>query len=853
MGWWNAPGTLGLVLEYFLKTTAVLALALLAAAAARRRPAAFRHFVLSIALVGLLLLPILSLAPVGWRTALLPARPAGLAARAPAPARPDATGARIHGLDVRSVPPGAGGLPESGLSSAAGGPAVAATGLSSRGTAVRSPRSSALPPSDLAASRPPVGGAVEQDQARILGVSTVNSALAVLWAAGLVILVLRLAIGLAGAIKLTAQGEALDDPVWRVILDRFSALISLRRKVRLKSHPEVLVPLTWGWRKPVILMPAGTEGWTEEERSSALFHELSHVKRADFLVMLAVRASLAAFWWNPLCWVVYRELRKEQEIACDELVLRAGIKPSTYAATLLAFRRSAGFRWNPSAALLGMLGKSSFHERVAAILKQKLTFKEVTMRTRIMLAAAVVLAVALVGTARPAVGIEKTAVTTIVVETPAPVADAMEIALPAAGVQETQTEKAVVQEKEKEKAKAAEKAKNKFVITITEGDVVKTLTLDKPLTITTGEGVLVLSSEGKEIQVLKGEPLRLEIKGGGLEVMKEGRVLKVGPGGAYKIVKEVGDEGGAKIVFYGTPEGKIAGEGHVVKIIKEGEAEEAAPEIFVKRMKDKKEGEKWVAVETAKEAKAVKEGEAGIKVVVEKQKEGSPTIAWTVKESGKEGKEGAVWVTKEFAGKPVAGTWVSEGGKAFAFSSATDKDMLEKVHALQEQVAAIKAKKMDITALEESLKKLEAELKAKEEKLREFEYKFDKVPGEFTFTKRSRGDEAEGKVAVWVAEKDKAAQTARAQAMGRFDDEAEGTINLIFTGQDGEAGKAAFERAIATLKKELPEGFKLVEKEFDVENGTMTFKIAAPEGKKTDETLVRKLVDSLKDAIKTKK
>ncbi|MCK7483413.1 MAG: M56 family metallopeptidase [Candidatus Moduliflexus flocculans] len=83
------------------------------------------------------------------------------------------------------------------------------------------------------------------------------------------------------------------------------------------------MPLTWGWRKPVVLFPAGADAWTEDERSSALFHELSHIKRADFLVMLLVRTSLALYWWNPLCWVAYRELLKEQEIACDELVLRA--------------------------------------------------------------------------------------------------------------------------------------------------------------------------------------------------------------------------------------------------------------------------------------------------------------------------------------------------------------------------------------------------------------------------------------------------------------------------------------------------------------------------------------------------
>ncbi len=798
MGGFAAAGTLGLIAEYCLKTTAVLTLALLASRASRRRPAAFRHFVLSFALIGLLLLPLLSLAPVGWRTTLLPARPAGpgTAAGSLIPARPGVTGAQALSLDLQSPPLAMVQLPEPSFSSTAEGQAGAAA-------------------SRFAAPGP----------------GTVDSFLAVLWAAGLIVLFLRLAIGLAGAVKLTAQGTALGDPAWRLLLERFKALVSLRRNIRLRGHPEVLVPMTWGWRKPVVLMPAGADAWTEEQRSSALFHELSHVKRADFLVMLLVRTSLAAFWFNPLCWVVYRELRKEQEIACDELVLRAGIRPSTYAASLLAFRRSAGFRWNPSAALLGMLGRSSFHERLAAILKQKLTFKEVKMKTKIMLASAVVLAVAIVGTAGPAAGIEKTAVKTAVVETAAPAANAIEFALPGAEAQETQAVKAVVQEN----------TKTPIVITITEGDEVKTLTLDKPLTITSSEGdpVIVLSSEGKDLKVLKGEPLSLVIEGGALDLMKEGKVLKVGPGGAFKIVKEGGEEGGAKIIYYWTPK---------------GEAGEAAPDVFVKRIKEKKEGEIWIAAEPAKEGEAVK-------VVAGKAIDVSPTIVWTVKEPGKEGQEGAVWVTKEFSGKPAEGAWVSERGKAFAFSSATDKDMLEKVHALQEQVSAIKAKKMDISSLEESLKKLEAELAANADKFGKLHMTFEERPAGITVVKKIgedeakgdvvvyqkvRGDKAEGATSLWFANRDEAGAIAKVSVFT-----GDNSIQIVLVNKGTSA--ADFERAAAKLKEELPEGYKLAEQKFDAENGTMTFKISSPEGKKIDEQTVRKLVDGLKAELKTKK
>jgi len=63
-------------------------------------------------------------------------------------------------------------------------------------------------------------------------------------------------------------------------------------------------------------------------------------------------------------------------------------------------------------------------------------------------------------------------------------------------------------------------------------------------------------------------------------------------------------------------------------------------------------------------------------------------------------------------------------------------------------------------------------------------------------------------------------------------------------------GPEDYERTLAKLKKELPEGFKLLEQKFDSETGTMTFKIAPPEGKKIDEKLIRKLVDGLKAEVK---
>lgn len=786
----------GLMAGSLVKTTLVLGLALLAATAAKKRPAAVRHFILSSALIGLLLLPLLELAPVGWRSPLLPLWMSTPASGwlSPAPSGAPSKGAGPAGSWPSGTPAAAGSeVRFEGRS----GPLPANTVL------VFSPASRPAGDRQTAAVAP--AGSVNGPKTGLLG-----PVLGGLWAAGLLILLIRLCHGLAGAVRLTSQGTPLDDGAWRALLERFLASVSLRRRVGLKSHPDVAVPLTWGWRRPVILMPDGSAAWTDDERSSALFHELSHVKRADFLVMLLVRASLALFWWNPLGWVVYRELLKEQEIACDELVLRAGIRPSAYAASLLAFRRSAGLRWNPSAALLGIVGRSSFQERLAAILRQKITFREVKMKTKIMLALALIAAVALVGTARPAAGREARETGVVLVETALPEAAApASIAAPPAEPQTAATA-AVVQEKTKEQEKAKEKEAEKgeqekavekkivvvgregspVEITIIEGGQTKKLLLDKTVTITKGKNgeMIILTPEGKEPIVLKGEPLRLEIRGGRIDVGEENEAAEPGEGATVKFFK-----------------------------------------------KDSEKGERVIVLEG-------KEGKATTVYLTPRHEAGATTLSLA-----QEGEEGQAWT-------------VARSGKALTLATEADEEMLEKIQALEKQVEQIKAKKLDLSALEDSLKKMESDLKANEKMLEESGIKFDKDPGLIALGQTMRelkldklGEDTGRTITVIVAGKEPAGEVRSAEPGTRVkvvtQVEAKNAITVVLSekGLDREG----CERALARLKKDLPKGYEVMDSAFDEKGHSMTVKIAPPEGKPIDKTIVQKLVDLLQsEAVK---
>jgi bla regulator protein BlaR1 len=129
---------------------------------------------------------------------------------------------------------------------------------------------------------------------------------------------------------------------------------------------EVATPLTFGFRRSVVVLPYAARTWSADELTRALRHELEHVRREDWLLQLAARAACAIYWPHPLVWMAWRRFCLEAERACDDAVIGVS-EPAAYAGQLVSLARHVR-RGMSTVPALGMASRSRLAQRIDAIL-----------------------------------------------------------------------------------------------------------------------------------------------------------------------------------------------------------------------------------------------------------------------------------------------------------------------------------------------------------------------------------------------------------------------------------------------------------------------------------------------------
>ena len=193
---------------------------------------------------------------------------------------------------------------------------------------------------------------------------TIALALAALWLAGVIVVAARLAVGAWCLARLKRRSR-----IFALSPDDMPKIAATQRACELRLACDDTGPITWGISRPVILLPRAATFWPRERLHAVLLHELAHIRRRDSLVQAAALVISAFYWPNPLVWMGARALRREAEIAADDSVIIAGMKPSSYAGELL--RLAEEFRaGQPALATLSlyMAERSALAARVESVL-----------------------------------------------------------------------------------------------------------------------------------------------------------------------------------------------------------------------------------------------------------------------------------------------------------------------------------------------------------------------------------------------------------------------------------------------------------------------------------------------------
>ena len=327
--------------DVVLKVSLILSSALVIAVALRSKSAALRHWVLAVGIVCAAATPFLIPVAPAWS---IPVRLGSPPMPAPAP-------------QMMAVPVAP------GLAPAAADPRVAA--LRPAASTVR---------------------------------FTALEIMAWIWMAGTAIAGVIFFAGLARLAWIRSRARAVTDRKWLSLAQRVAAALHIRRPITLLQSDQPSLLFTWGHFRPIVILPRDANHWAVDRAHIVLCHELAHVRRGDWLTLIAAEVLRAVYWFNPLAWIAGQRLRDESERACDDEVMGQGIEGAEYAEELLALARILNAERPGWVAAPAMARRSSLERRVTAMVNHQVNRQPVGRAPRVLIfAMLLVLAVAVGG------------------------------------------------------------------------------------------------------------------------------------------------------------------------------------------------------------------------------------------------------------------------------------------------------------------------------------------------------------------------------------------------------------------------------------------------------------------------
>jgi len=171
-----------------------------------------------------------------------------------------------------------------------------------------------------------------------------------LYLSGVVLLLVRVLVGLAIALRLWHRAEPKSD-------------LASASPSSVRISRDLATPVTIG---STVILPANYCEWEEDKLRIVMAHEQAHVRQADFYLQLLAALYVSVTWFSPLGWWLQRKLSELGEALSDRAGLEQAPNAASYAQVLLEFAAMP----RPTVPLAGvaMARSSNLSSRIERIL-----------------------------------------------------------------------------------------------------------------------------------------------------------------------------------------------------------------------------------------------------------------------------------------------------------------------------------------------------------------------------------------------------------------------------------------------------------------------------------------------------
>jgi beta-lactamase regulating signal transducer with metallopeptidase domain len=156
------------------------------------------------------------------------------------------------------------------------------------------------------------------------------------------------------------------------ITKRYAKAFAIR-DVAILCSSDAVSPVTLSLPRPVLILPERfLVDISESDFSSAVCHELAHIRRHDFLLNLFCELVSVPVSFHPgLLWIKKR-IALTRELACDEAAATKLASRSNYARSLLSLAQSISLSLSKaqSNAALGLFDSNTLEERIMNLLRK---------------------------------------------------------------------------------------------------------------------------------------------------------------------------------------------------------------------------------------------------------------------------------------------------------------------------------------------------------------------------------------------------------------------------------------------------------------------------------------------------